>query len=228
MIFIKNNKLIIQNKDYWTNNLNVKDNKFAQLMKVYELAMQLVESKINLINEEYKKMFGEDLVNHVACRIKTPESILKKMKRKNFELTYKELIENIQDIAGVRIVCPFKGDIYEIIEIIRKLDDWKIIKEKDYITKPKASGYMSYHVILEVPVQFEGAELYAKVEVQIRSMAMDFWATLEHELQYKGSTKVSSRISKELLAYSKTICKIDNKLTKISKRKYNRNFELTK
>lgn len=199
------------------NKLNIKDNKFGQLMHFYSMAMREVEKKVNSINQDYKEIYKEDLINHVVCRVKAPESIIKKMKRKNDKLTYKNLIENVNDIAGIRIICPFKSNVFEVVEIIREFEDYRVIKEKDYITKPKNTGYSSYHMILEVPVKLNDSKLYVKVEVQIRTMAMDFWATLEHEIKYKTNDDITDKMSKELIHYAKIINRIDNKLMKIHK-----------
>ena len=217
--------LLVKNK-MDENQLNIKDNQFDKIMHIYALAMKNVEEKINSINDDYKKIYKEDLVNHVKCRIKTPESIIKKMISKNYQLTYKNLIEKVNDIAGVRVVCPYKFDVYEVIDIIREFDDWKIIKEKDYITNPKKTGYTSYHIIVEVPVEFEGAKLYIKVEIQIRTMAMDFWATLEHEIKYKSNGTLNEKVSLELVTYAKIINKIDNRLMKLHSGKAKRKIEL--
>jgi len=218
----KENKNIFETK----NVLDIKDNKFAKLMQLYSLAMREVEEKVNLINNDYREIYNRDLINHVICRVKTPESIIKKMIRKNCELTYKNLIENINDIAGVRIVCPFRENVFEVIEIIREFEDFKIIREKDYIANPKETGYSSYHIILEVPVNLDDTQLYTKVEIQIRTMAMDFWATLEHEIKYKSNGEISKKISKELITYAKIINRIDNKLMKIHNKKFKGKIEL--
>ena len=110
--------LVKSNK--YENQLNIKDNKFGQLMHLYSLAMREVEEKVNSINRDYKGIYEQDLINHVVCRVKTPESIIKKMRRKNYELTYKNLIENINDIAGVRIICQAKDDVFEVVDIIKE------------------------------------------------------------------------------------------------------------
>ena len=214
-MIIKIDISLVENNNYKENGLNVKDNKFAQLMHLYSLAMRKVEEKVNSINMDYKEIYKQDLINHVVCRIKTPESIVKKMKRKNYELTYKNLIENINDIAGVRIVCPFKTNVC------------RIIKEKDYITHPKETGYSSYHIIVEIPVEVDGVEVFTKVEIQVRTMAMDFWATLEHEIKYKSSGTITAKVSRDLVVYSKIINKLDNKLMKLHNKKYKKKLELS-
>ncbi len=226
-MIIKIDISLIKNSKY-ENLINVKDNKFGQLMHLYSLAMRSVEEKVNSINRDYKDIYQQDLINHVTCRIKTPESIVKKMKRKNDELTYQNLIENINDIAGVRVICPFKSDVFEIAEIIREWEDCRIIREKDYITNPKKTGYSSYHMIVEVPVKLDETKIYAKVEIQIRTMAMDFWATLEHEIKYKSSGELTAKMSKDLVAYAKIINRIDNRLMRFHNRKYKRKIEFIK
>lgn len=224
-MIIKIDISLVTNYQY-KNELNIKDNKFGQLMHLYSLAMRVVEEKVNSINIEYKEIYKQDLINHIVCRLKTPESIVKKMKRKNYELTYQNLIENINDIAGVRIICPFKSDVFEVVDIIKEFEDCRVIKEKDYITTPKKTGYSSYHIIVEVPVEIDGAKLYTKVEIQIRTMAMDFWATLEHEMKYKSSGKLPRKVSRELVVYAKLIDKIDNKFMKLHNKKYKKKLEL--
>lgn len=210
------------------NNLNIKDNKFGQLMHLYSMAMRIVEDKVNSINRDYKEIYKQDLINHVVCRLKTPESIIKKMRRKKYELTYQNLIESINDIAGVRIICPFKANVFEVVDIIKEFEDCRIIREKDYITTPKKTGYSSYHIIVEVPVEIDGAKLYTKVEIQIRTMAMDFWATLEHEIKYKSAGEISSKVSRDLVLYAKIINKIDNRLMKLHNKRYKKKIELAK
>ena len=225
-MIVKIDILLAPKSKYGKNGLNIKDNKFGQLMNLYSLAMREVEEKVNSINQDYTEIYGHDLINHVVCRIKTPESIIKKMKRKDYELTYKNLIENINDIAGVRIICPFKANVFEVVDVIREFENCKIIREKDYVTNPKKTGYSSYHIIVEVPIELEGTKVYPKVEIQIRTMAMDFWATLEHEIKYKSNGKISERISKELVTYAKIINKIDNRLMKIHNRRFRGRIKL--
>ena len=148
-------------------------------------------------------------------RIKSPQSIVDKMKKKNYNLNYKELIENVNDIAGVRVICPLRKDVYDVRNIIAEMEDVRILNEKDYIKKPKKSGYTSYHLIVEIPVEFEGANIFVKVEIQIRTMAMDFWATIEHHAKYKTSNKLSRRNSRKLVAYAKIINKLDQKMLEL-------------
>ena len=137
--------------------------------------------------------------------------------------SYKELIENIHDVAGVRVICPLKDDIYKMREIISNIDEIKILEETDYISKPKKSGYRSYHMVCSVPVEYKENILYVNCEVQIRTMAMDFWATLEHRMKYKSSVGYSEECSKEFIKFAKTVASLDNKIGKLYKKRHGNN-----
>lgn len=190
---------------------------YEKIMFIYSTAMKELELKIETIKEEFKLFYDYELIDHVQTRIKTEESIVKKMQDKNFKITYKDMIENINDIAGIRIICPLKKDIFVIRDLLKNINGIVIEKEKDYVTKPKESGYSSYHMILNVPITLSQKKLYVKVEVQIRTMAMDFWASLEHKFKYKSKSKISKSKSKELVAYAKIINKLDNKMMLLNK-----------
>lgn len=171
--------------------------------------------ELYLVKKEIKDTYSYDMINTITSRIKTPQSILNKMKKKNYELNYKNLVQNINDIAGIRITCPFKSDIFTIKEIIEQMEDIRIIEEKDYISNPKLSGYSAYHLIVEVPIDFKSKEIYIKCEIQIRTMAMDFWATAEHKMRYKSKNKISWFDSKKLSWYAKIINLLDTKLSSL-------------
>jgi len=203
--------------------INIKENNFQELMNIYNIAMKKTVQYLNDIKTDVKRFYDYDMIDHITYRVKSPESIIKKMQKKDYELNYKELIENINDIAGVRVVCPLKTDIYRIRDIIYNIDDIKVIEDKDYISKPKKSGYMSYHLIICVPVEYEEKIIYIKVEIQIRTMAMDFWATLEHRMKYKSKNKYSEECSKEFIKFSKTLKTIDNKIEKLYEKQYGKN-----
>ena len=200
--------------------INIKENRFQELMDIYNKAMEKVISYLNGIKTDVKKFYNYDMIDHITYRIKSPESIISKMKKKGYDLNYKELIENVHDIAGVRVICALKSDIYKIRDIIYNIEDIKVIEDKDYITNQKKSGYMSYHLIIEVPIEYEGKIVYIKVEIQIRTMAMDFWATLEHKMKYKSQTKYSDECSKEFIKFAKTLKTIDNKIEKLYEKQY--------
>lgn len=206
-----NNLIKIENFINFNQNIETTDKTFEKLMFMYSIAIRELETKISILKDEYKIFYDYNLIDHINTRIKTPESIIKKMKDRNLELTYKEMIENINDIAGIRIICPLKKDIFAIKKLIEKFSEIQILKEKDYITNPKKSGYSSYHLIVAIPILLAGKNIYMKVEIQIRTMAMDFWASLEHEMKYKANKEISKKMSKEWVNYAKLINKFDNK-----------------
>ena len=188
------------------------DKTFKKLMFVYEMAIKELNTKIEIMKEEFKVFYNYDLIDHINSRIKKPESIINKMKKKECKLTYKEMIENINDIAGIRIICPLKKDIFSVKNQLQKLPGIQIIKEKDYITNPKKSGYSAYHIILGVPVTIAQQVIYVKVEVQIRTMAMDFWSSIEHKMKYKPIEEPDKKTAKEWVACAKMVNKLDNKI----------------
>ena len=196
--------------------ITVKDETFEKLMFIYSIAIRELETKISILQDESKIFYNYDLIDHVSTRIKKPESIMKKMKKKGYPFTYQEMIENINDIAGIRIICPLKKDVFSVRDLIKKIPGLHILKEKDYITQPKESGYSSYHIILEVPVSLSKSKIYVKVELQIRTLAMDFWANLEHKIKYKPEVEVNKKASKDLVSYAKMVNKLDNKMMLLS------------
>ena len=209
----KVNELIkVENFMDYQKTLDVKDKTFEKLMFIYSVAIKELETKINILKAEATLFYDYELIDHINVRIKSPESIIKKMQKRNMELTYKDMIENINDIAGIRIVCPLKKDIVTIKEFLKKLPGVNVLKEKDYITNPKKSGYSSYHLILEVPIMLAKKNIYVKVEVKIRTIAMDFWASLEHKAKYKSDEEISKKESKEWINCAKMINKLDNKM----------------
>lgn len=188
------------------------DDTFQKLMFVYKIAIKELNTKIEIFKEESKLFYDYDLIDHVNTRIKEPDSIIKKMKKKNLELDYKEMINNINDIAGIRVICPLQSDIYTIKNLIQNIPGIETVKEKDYIVNPKESGYTAYHLIVRVPVMLSQELIYVKVEVQIRTMAMDFWSSLEHKMMYKPKEEPTKKQAKEWINCAKTINKLDNKM----------------
>lgn len=205
---------LIYLKDFLDYNGKVKekDVTFQKLMFIYKMAIKELNTKIEIFKEEFKTFYDYDLVDHINTRIKSPKSIIQKMKKKECKLTYKEMIENINDIAGIRVVCPLQKDIYSIKNLIQSIPGIETLKEKDYITHPKESGYSAYHIILGVPVMLSKQLIYVKVEVQIRTMAMDFWSSLEHKMKYKTKEEPSKKKSKEWVNCAKAINKLDEKM----------------
>lgn len=192
--------------------LDVKEEPFDKLMFFYKSALSQLQAQMNIMKDEFKVMYNYDLIDHIETRIKEPKSILKKMEKKKCQKNYINLIEKINDIAGMRIVCTLKDEIFFIKDLIKQIPDINILKEKDYVTKPKESGYSSYHMIVEVPVRLTSKVIYVKCEIQIRTLAMDFWANFEHKVKYKTEDTINKKTSNELVAYAKMIKRFDNKM----------------
>lgn len=188
------------------------DETFQKIMAIYAMALKEMSTKVEIYKDEFKMFYNYDLIDHINFRIKSPESIMKKMQDKGVKLTYKEMIENINDIAGLRVICPVQKDIYSIRNLIQNIPGIQTLKEKDYVAHPKKCGYKSYHIILAVPVVLSKKLIYVKVEVQIRTMAMDVWATIEHKMRYKPEQELTEKQSKEWSNCAKAINKVDKKL----------------
>ncbi len=202
----------VENFIDYNQTLKVEDKTFKKLMFIYSIAIRELETKIGILKDEFKIFYNYDLIDHVNTRIKSAESIIHKMKTRKIQLTYKNMIEDINDIAGIRIVCPLKKDIFSIKNLIEKIPGINVLKEKDYVTHPKKSGYSSYHLIVEVPITLSRQNIYVKAEIQIRTIAMDFWASLEHKVKYKPEEEIGKKASKEWINCAKMINKLDNKM----------------
>lgn len=194
---------------------------FNILMSLYDKALEQVKEELTQIKKSFNKIYGYDIINNITTRIKTPNSIVNKMQKKHYEMNYKNLIENINDIAGIRVTCPLKNDIYKTVNVIKQIPNVRIIKIKDYIKKPKESGYSGYHLIVETDVEVNDEVIPVKVEIQLRTMAMDFWATNEHKMKYKSTKKLSFWDSKKLTIYAKLVNFLDNKIMRIHKKQEN-------
>ena len=202
--------------------INVKEQEFQKIMRIYEMAMIQVKDNLENMKNNLSNYYQYDVINNINCRVKTPDSIIKKMKRKQYDLNYKNLIENVEDIAGIRVVCPFKSDVFKVVKVIEENPNLEILQKKDYITTPKKSGYSGYHIIAQTPVNIGDAFANVKTEIQIKTMAMDFWSSTEHKLKYKAKNKLSKADSKKMVKYAKIINKMDNEIMKIHK-KYEEN-----
>lgn len=213
----KNSLLKIDNLLVESDKINSSDKTFEKLMFLYSAALKQIETKIDILKDEYEMFYGISVIDHTMSRIKKPQSILKKMESKNYDLTYRNLVEKVNDIAGFRIICPLKDNIFSVVNLIKNMPDINILNEKDYISKPKKSGYSSYHLIIEVPVPLMEQLIPVKVEIQIRTLAMDFWASLEHDIKYKSkNNKITKKMSNELVKCAKMINKMDNQMITIS------------
>lgn len=185
---------------------------WKEVTLIYNAALRQVETKMEILNDEFQHVHQYNPIEHIKARIKTPESIVKKLKRGGYESTIDNMIKHINDIAGIRIICSFTSDIYRIAEMIRKQRDIEVIAVKDYITFPKASGYKSYHMIVTVPVYLSDRTVDTKVEIQIRTVAMDFWASLEHKIHYKFEGDAPEYIKDELVECAKMVSDLDARM----------------
>ena len=179
---------------------------FMELMMQYRCALMEVETKLNVLNAEFTMKNNRNPFESIKSRIKTPKSILEKLQRKGFEISVKGIEENLADVAGIRVICSFPDDIYATA---KDQDDIRVIQVKDYIINPKPNGYRSLHLILEVPIFLSNEKKNMKVEVQFRTIAMDFWASLEHKLKYKKNIENAEEISKELQRCAEASSQLD-------------------
>ena len=182
------------------------------IMINYMCALKILETQIEVFNDEFQYKNNHNPIEHIKTRVKSVESIMKKLEKYNLEFSVDNIIEYINDIIVARIVCSFKSDIYKIVEIIKNSSVLEVIKEKDYIKDPKPSGYASYHLIVNVPVNLSTGIVKIKAEIQIRTIAMDFWASLEHKLNYKFSKNIPNDLKMELIDSAKMIGKLDERM----------------
>ncbi|MDE5747068.1 MAG: GTP pyrophosphokinase family protein [Acetatifactor sp.] len=179
---------------------------------IYNAALKQVETKIEILNDEFQHVHRYNPIEHIKARIKTPESIVKKLKRHGYESTIDNMVKYVKDIAGIRVICSFTSDIYRIAERIRQQKDIQVVAVKDYITYPKTSGYKSYHMIVTVPVYLSDRIVDTRVEIQIRTVAMDFWASLEHKIHYKFEGDAPEHIKSELVECAKMVSDLDSRM----------------
>ena len=189
---------------------------WKEVTLVYSAALRQMETKMQILNDEFQHVHQYNPIEHIKARIKTPESIVKKLKRYGQESTIDNMVKYINDIAGIRIICSFTSDIYRIADMIRDQKDIQVIAVKDYITYPKASGYKSYHMIVSIPVYLSDRTVDTKVEIQIRTMAMDFWASLEHKIYYKFEGNAPDYISRDLRECSGIVSMLDAKMLQLN------------
>ncbi|MFC6290515.1 GTP pyrophosphokinase [Levilactobacillus angrenensis] len=188
---------------------------FRTLMLNYRSAVQVVETKIHYLDQEYQIQHGHTLVDSLQSRIKSPESILEKAQRKHLDFNFESLPQQMHDIAGIRIIVRFEDDILAMERRLEKQPDIKVLKRKDYVAKPKANGYRSLHLILAIPVYLAAGVQAVTVEVQIRTIAMNFWASLEHELSYKKNVQHQDELRRELIAKAELVHQLDQDMNGI-------------
>ena len=183
---------------------------------LYNSALKEVGTKLEILNDEFLHVHNYNPIEYIKSRIKTPESIVKKLKRCGYESTIDNMVTHVNDIAGIRIVCSFTSDIYRLAEMIGKQNDLTVVSVKDYIKNPKESGYKSYHMLVTVPIFLTDRVVETKVEVQIRTIAMDFWATLEHKIYYKFEGNAPEYISRDLQECAGIVSMLDAKMLSLN------------
>ncbi len=185
-------------------------------MLLYNSALKQMQTKVEILSDEFKHVQKYNPIEYVKVRIKKPESIVEKLKRYGYSDSIENMIHYVNDIAGLRIICSFTSDIYRLSEMIGSQDDITVLSVKDYIESPKSSGYRSFHMIVSVPVFLSDKVVDTKVEVQIRTIAMDFWASLEHKIQYKFNGRVPDHIRVDLWECSDIVNMLDNKMLSLN------------
>ncbi len=189
---------------------------WGRTLLLYNAALLEIGTKLEILNNEFKQAHQYNPIEHITSRIKSPQSIAKKMRHGGRELTVENIVKYINDIAGIRIICSFTNDIYRIADLIAKQSDITVLKVKDYIVNPKPNGYTSYHMIVSVPIFLSDEVIDTKVEIQIRTIAMDFWASLEHKIYYKFEGNAPDHIKRELKECADLVSFLDRKMLAIN------------
>lgn len=190
---------------------------WTEVILIYNSALKQISTKLEILNDEFQHVHMYNPIEHIKSRIKTSESIVKKLKRNGYESTIENMIKYVNDIAGIRVICSFTSDIYAIADMISNQRDIRVISVKDYIVSPKASGYKSYHMLVTVPVYLSDRIIDTKVEIQIRTVAMDFWASLEHKIHYKFEGNAPDHIRDELVECAKMVTDLDARMLSLNK-----------
>lgn len=189
-----------------------------RIQQIYEAGIKEIKTKLEILDSEFKVKHDHNPIHHIESRLKKPQSIVKKAIKKNIGLTEKDITTHIHDIAGIRVICNYVDDVYMVAKLLMKQDDIKVIEVKDYINHPKPSGYRSLHLVLEIPIFLAEGPKPIHVEVQLRTIAMDFWASLEHKLKYKTDNQVPEDVRTELQECALSIANLDMKMQNIHNR----------
>lgn len=185
-------------------------------MLLYHSALKEIGTKLEILNDEFQHIHQYNPIEHIKSRIKSPERIVRKLKNKGLESTIENMKEYVNDIAGIRVICSFTSDIYRIAEMLSNQSDLKVLSVKDYIMSPKESGYKSYHMIVSVPIYLSDSVVDTKVEIQIRTVAMDFWASLEHKMNYKFDQNAPEEIKRQLYECAQMVSALDDRMLSIN------------
>ena len=190
---------------------------FVKLMSYYKCAIMEIETKFRVLDEEFSLEFDRNPINSIKTRLKSPHSIKEKIERRELPFTVESIEENLNDIAGIRIICSFQEDVYTLAEALLKQDDITLIEKKDYIQNPKPNGYRSLHMIVAIPIFLAHEKKIMRAEIQLRTIAMDFWATLEHQLRYKKDVEFTDEMALELLNCAQMSAELDLKMENLRK-----------
>ncbi len=188
------------------------------LMFLYNAALKEINTKIDILNDEFQHIYHYTPIEHIKSRIKTPTSIVNKLKKNGYETSVENMVRHVNDIAGIRIICFFTSDIYLIADMITKQSDLKVVSVKDYITHPKVSGYQSYHILVTVPIHLTQGIVDTIVEIQIRTIAQDFWASLEHKIYYKFEGNAPDYIRRELQECANIVSNLDRRMLSLNEK----------
>ena len=189
---------------------------WTAVMFLYESALKQVTTKLEILNDEFQHIHQYNPIEHIKTRLKTAESICKKLKKYGYDVSIENMMKYVNDIAGVRLICSFTSNIYQLAEMIGNQSDLKVLSIKDYIRNPKESGYESYHMIVSVPVYLSDGVVDVKVEIQIRTIAMDFWASLEHKIYYKFEGNAPEHLRKDLRECAHMVSALDEKMLQLN------------
>ncbi|MBR4622391.1 MAG: GTP pyrophosphokinase family protein [Ruminococcus sp.] len=199
------------------NSLEIDIQSFFDHMMIYNSGIKEVRTKLEILDDEFQTKYSYNPIHHIESRLKSVKSIIKKIKEKGLEVTLENIKENVTDIAGIRVICNYLNDIYEVEKLLVKQNDVKLLRRRDYIKTPKQSGYQSLHLLIEVPIFLSDGPKPIPVEVQIRTIAMDFWASLEHRLKYKSDNDVAEDLRYRLKICAKAIQELDLEMQSINK-----------
>ena len=184
----------------------------------YSAAMKEVQTKLEILDDEFQMKHRRNPIHHIESRLKSIQSMMEKLSRKQYAVSMQSAVENLTDIAGIRVICSYVQDVYTVARLLTSQDDVKLVELRDYIRQPKANGYRSLHLIVEIPVFLQDGRVIVPVEVQIRTIAMDFWASLEHSMRYKAQGLVPPDICEELQEVGEDIAVLDHKMQAIHDR----------
>ena len=186
------------------------------MILLYNSALKEIGTKLEILNDEFQHIHQYNPIEHIKSRVKTSESIVRKLQRRGYESTLENMQKYINDIAGIRVICSFTSDIYRVADMLANQSDVKVLSIKDYIKNPKDSGYKSYHMIVSVPIYLSDSVIDTKVEVQIRTVAMDFWASLEHKMNYKFDMNAPEEIKQELYECAQMVSALDDRMLQLN------------